>query len=111
MIKFAYLVKRVEGMTFEEFVAHHRERHAPLFASIPEAKQYVRRYTLSHPVPAEGYPAPDYDALVEIWFDDLAAHDTFFASKNYLELVRPDEGTFFIREAVSVLVTAETTVI
>ncbi|TVT01685.1 EthD family reductase, partial [Amycolatopsis bartoniae] len=49
MIKFVYLVDRVPGMTFEEFVAYHREHHAPLFTSIPEARRYVRRYTVSHP--------------------------------------------------------------
>ena len=29
----------------------------------------MRKYTVSHPVPAETYPAPAYDGLTEIWFD------------------------------------------
>ncbi|MFB9930234.1 EthD domain-containing protein [Amycolatopsis halotolerans] len=42
MIKFVYLINRVNGMSFEEFVEYHRDRHAPLFTSIPEAHRYVR---------------------------------------------------------------------
>lgn len=68
MIKFVYLINRVEGMSVERFVEHHREHHAPLFTSVPEARQYVSRYTVSHPVPAASCPAPAYDGVTEIWF-------------------------------------------
>ncbi|MDT0428279.1 EthD domain-containing protein [Streptomyces salyersiae] len=86
MIRFAFMINRIDGMTFEEFVTHHRDRHAPLFTSIPEAQQYVKKYTVSHPVTAESYPSPAYDGLTEIWFESRADHDAFFASKNYEEL-------------------------
>ncbi|NEA40079.1 EthD domain-containing protein [Streptomyces sp. SID11385] len=108
MIKLVFLINRVEGMPVEAFVAHHRERHAPLFLSIPEAARHVRRYTVSHPVPAPGsYPGPAYDGLTEIWFEDWAGHDAFFTSRNYLDLVRPDEGTFIDSASVAVMVTEE----
>lgn len=60
VIRFAFMINRIDGMTFEEFVTHHRDRHAPLFTSIPEAQQYVKKYTVSHshPVSAESYPSP-----------------------------------------------------
>ncbi|WP_370677293.1 EthD domain-containing protein [Pleomorphomonas sp. PLEO] len=111
MIKFAYLINRVEGMSVEAFVDHHRHKHAPLFSSIPEAKQYVRRYAISHPVAAPNYPAPAYDGLTEIWFDSWADHDAFFTSKNYLETVQPDERTFVDHDSVGVMVTEERVVI
>jgi uncharacterized protein (TIGR02118 family) len=111
MLKFAFMIKRVEGMSFEEFVTYHREHHAPLFTSIPEARRYVRKYTVSHPVPAENYPAPAYDGLTEIWFDSWEDHDAFFASENYKKLVHPDEGTFLDRDSTAVMVTDEKTVI
>ncbi|GAA3641512.1 hypothetical protein GCM10022223_71010 [Kineosporia mesophila] len=111
MIKLAFMVRRIEGMSPEEFVRHHREQHAPLFASIPEAKQYVRRYTISHPIEAPNYPAPTYDGLTEIWFDNWADHDAFFASDNYKTLVQPDEPTFVSFETSFSLVTEERTVI
>ncbi|MCP2165323.1 EthD domain-containing protein [Goodfellowiella coeruleoviolacea] len=111
MIKFAYLVKRVEGMSFEQFVTYHRDHHAPLFTSIPEARQYVRKYTVSHPVPAPGYPSPDYDGLTEIWFESWADHDAFFASDNYRTLVNPDEARFIDMTSVRTMVTTEKVVI
>lgn len=111
MIKFAYLINRVPGMAVEDFVAHHRDRHAPLFTSIPEAQQYVRKYVVSHPVPAENYPAPAYDGLTEIWFDSWADHDAFFGSANYRELVNPDEATFIDPASVGMMVTEEKVVV
>jgi uncharacterized protein (TIGR02118 family) len=105
------MINRVGGMTLEEFVDHHRNRHAPLFASIPEARQYVKRYTVSHPVPAEGHPGPAYDGITEIWFDSWADHDAFFASRNYRELVQPDESAFIDMDSVAVMVTEEKVVI
>ena len=107
MIKFAYMVNRVEGMSVEAFVDYHRNRHAPLFTSIPEAKQYVRKYTVSHPVPAAAYPAPAYDGLTEIWFDSWADHDAFFKSENYLQKVQPDEPKFIDFNTVGIMVTEE----
>ncbi|NJP15542.1 MULTISPECIES: EthD domain-containing protein [Streptomyces] len=111
MIKFVFMINRLDGMTTEEFVEHHRNRHAPLFTSIPEARWYVRKYTVSHPVPAEGYPSPAYDGITEIWFDSWADHDAFFTSKNYTELVNPDESTFIDMKSVAVMVTEEKVVI
>ncbi|MGW7247879.1 EthD domain-containing protein [Streptomyces decoyicus] len=111
MIKFAFMINRVHGMTFEEFVGHHRNHHAPLLTSIPEARRYVKKYTVSHPVPAEGYPSSVYDGLTEIWFESWADHDAFFASKNYKELVNPDERKFIDMNSVAVMVTEERVVI
>lgn len=111
MIKFVYMINKVEGMSTEAFVDHHRNRHAPLFTSIPEARQFVRKYTVSHPVAAEGYPAPAYDGLTEIWFDNWADHDALFKSENYINIVHPDESTFIDFNTVGIMVTEERTVI
>ena len=35
-------------MTHEQYVAHWRDVHAPLFASQPDVKRYVRRYVQDH---------------------------------------------------------------
>lgn len=111
MIKFVFLINRAEGMPFERFVAYHREHHAPLFTSIPEARRYVRKYTVSHPVPAENHPLPAYDGLTEIWFENWADHDAFFASENYQKLVHPDEAAFIDLDSVAVMVTEEKAVL
>lgn len=111
MIKFVFMINRIDGMSRERFVDHHRSRHAPLFTSIPEAKQYVRRYAVSHPVPAPDYPEASYDGLTEIWFDSWADHNAFFASENYLTKVKPDEPTFIDFASVGIMVTEERIVI
>lgn len=111
MIKCAYLINRADGMSVDAFVDHHRNKHAPLFTSIPEAKQYVRKYTVSHPVAAPTYPVPAYDGLTEIWFDSWEDHNAFFTSNNYLEKVKPDESTFIDFSTVGIMVTEERVVI
>ena len=111
MIKFIFMINRVEGMSVERFIEYHREHHAPLFTSIPEARQYVKRYTVSHPVPAPSYAGPAYDALTEIWFESWADHDAFFASTNYKNLVNPDEAEFIDSGSVATMVTEERVVI
>lgn len=111
MLKFVYMINRLPGMSVEDFVDHHRNRHAPLFTSISEASQYIRKYHVSHPVPADSYPKPAYDGLTEIWFSSWADHDAFFSSANYLEKVKPDESTFIDFETVGIMVTDEVEVI
>jgi uncharacterized protein (TIGR02118 family) len=110
MIKFAFLINRRPEMTVEAFQHYHREKHAPLFTSIPEASKYVRKYTVSHPVAAVSYPEPAYDGLTEIWFDSWADHDAFFASENYKTRVNPDESVFIDFSNVGIMVTNETVV-
>lgn len=107
MIKLVFLINRLPGMSVEDFRRHHRDSHAPLFTSIPEAAQYVRKYAISHPVSAPNYPAPTYDGLTEIWFDSWEDHDAFFASENYKVLVNPDEATFIDFSNVGSMVTDE----
>ncbi|MGC9440351.1 EthD domain-containing protein [Streptomyces sp. WG5] len=111
MLKLIFMINRVEGMSYERFVEHHRDQHAPLFTSIPEAERYVRKYTVSHPVPAGNYPRRAYDGLTEIWFDDWEDHDAFFASDNYRTRVNPDEARFIDMDSVAVMVTEEKVVI
>jgi len=101
MIKFAYMINRVDGMSIEDFVNHHRHIHVPLFMSIPEVPRYVRKYAVSHPIAVPDQTVPTYDALTEIWFDSLADYEAFFSSTNYLEKVRPDE-TWFTLEGMMV---------
>jgi len=95
MIKFTFLIKKLPGMSLEEFVDYHKNKHAPLFCSIPEVNLYVRKYVVNHPIIAEGFPKPLYDAVTEISFDSFEDFNTFFSSENYLNKVHPDEPNFF----------------
>ncbi|GAA4326897.1 hypothetical protein GCM10023149_30000 [Mucilaginibacter gynuensis] len=111
MIKFSFLIKKLPGMSLETFVDHHKNKHAPLFSSIPEAQQYVRKYVVSHPITEPGSPEPAFDAITDIYFDSFEDYRQFFSSENFLKNVQPDHANFFDERKVVMLTTKETTVI
>ncbi|MBE9583363.1 EthD domain-containing protein [Mucilaginibacter sp. JRF] len=111
MIKFSFLITRLPGMSLDAFVDHHKNKHAPLFSSIPETQQYVLRYVVSHPIIEPGFPEPSYDAMTDIYFDSFKDYHQFFSSENFLKTVQPDHANFFDESKVVMLVTKETTVI
>jgi uncharacterized protein (TIGR02118 family) len=70
MIKLVYWITRRPGMSREEFSRYWREVHGPIGRRIPG----LRRLVQSHPVPHPGdMPAPTFDGMAELWFDDLDA--------------------------------------
>jgi uncharacterized protein (TIGR02118 family) len=103
MLKFTFLIHRIAGMSREEFINYHRNKHAPLFMSIPEVEKYVRRYVVSHPV-----EEAQYDAVTDIYFDSMEDYHAFFSSENYKTKVHPDEKYFFKLDEVVSLVCKET---
>ncbi|WP_462266411.1 EthD domain-containing protein [Mucilaginibacter sp.] len=113
MIKFTILLKKRADMTTEEFVAYHRNQHAPLFKSLPEVQQYVRRYVQGHLINASlpGLPPPKYDGTTELWFDDAASIGKVFAASRYMEIIRPDEEKFLDLQGCDFLICAENEVI
>ena len=113
MIKITILLRRKSGTSHDEFVSHHRNNHAPLFSSLPEVKQYVRRYVQCHLTGDQlpGLPDNHIDGSTELWFDDLAALAGVFQSENYMTKVRPDEEKFLDLHACEFLVGAEHEVI
>lgn len=96
MIKFSILLRRRPGMSHEEFVAYHRQNHAPLFMSMPVVQEHVRRYTQQHTLDATmpGLPPTTIDGVTELWFDDVEAIGAVFTAQSYLETIRPDEAKF-----------------
>ncbi len=110
MVKFMILLRKREGLSHDEFVTYHKTRHAPLFNSLPEVQQYVRKYVQCHtlPVPLAGMPPPAYDGITELWFDDAAAIGYVFASERYMTLIRPDEAKFLDLAGCGFLVCTET---
>lgn len=106
MLKMTMLLKRKPGLSHEEFVHHHVERHGPLFRSIPEAKVHCLRYIQTHPVPLTTDVASnaDYDGTAELWFDDEAGMAAVLGSDTYRDTVFPDEQTFLDHENTLTLV-------
>jgi uncharacterized protein (TIGR02118 family) len=75
MVRLVTLLKRKEGTTHEEFLAHWHDRHGPLIAA-SSAARYVRRYE-QHPAvwpPAgSGLPEPAFDGVTIQEFDSVEA--------------------------------------
>jgi len=113
MIKFSILLRRRSGTSHEDFVSYHKTKHAPLFASLPEVKENVRGYIQCHSlqVVIPGLPAPEYDGITELWFDDVDSIWKVFSSERYLELIRPDEEKFLDLHGCGFLISTENPVI
>lgn len=71
MFKLMGLLRRLEGMTHEEFVAHWKSRHAELARRVPGLRAYKLSVLSTH---FEG-GGPPYDGYGELWFDDRAAFE------------------------------------
>ncbi len=113
MIKFTILMRRIPSMTHDEFVAYHRDQHAPLFRALPEVRQHVRRYVQCHTIAATipGLPPPTFDGITELWFDDVAGLEAVFGSANYMATIRPDEARFIDLHACEFVLATENVVI
>jgi uncharacterized protein (TIGR02118 family) len=93
MIKMLITLKRRVGMSLQEFKDYRRDVHAPLLFAIPEAR-YIRRFVVSYPILAPGFPEPSYDAVVEAWFDSLEDLNALYLSENFQTKVDPDHPNF-----------------
>ncbi|HEC22880.1 MAG TPA: EthD family reductase [Chloroflexi bacterium] len=74
MLKVISLLKRKEGMSFEEFRRWALEEHPPLGRKLPG----IRRYRMS--VVLADDPDLPFDAVSEFWFDDDEARQAAFAT-------------------------------
>ncbi|RYF47407.1 MAG: EthD family reductase [Cytophagaceae bacterium] len=113
MIKFTILLARHKKMNQEAFVSYHKNNHTPLFSSLPEVKQYVRRYVQCHTIPVTlpGLPPPAYDGITELWFDSVEDIAKVFTAESYIKTIRPDEEKFLDLHGCSFLVSTENPVI
>ncbi|SEO03732.1 conserved hypothetical protein [bacterium A37T11] len=111
MFKFTFLIRKIAGMSKENFVDYHRNHQAPLFMSVPEAKQYVKKYIVSHPEIMEGFSTPAYDGITDIYFASMKDFNSFFESENYKLKIHPDESNFINLNEVITLVSNELVII
>jgi uncharacterized protein (TIGR02118 family) len=109
MIKLSILMVRRSDFTYDKFIKHWREVHAPLFAAQLESKKYVRRYIQNYKT-GDALPATtasNFDGIAEIWFDDISGARAFFESDDYRKNVIPDEEAFMDRKRCELLYTHE----
>ncbi len=71
MFKVLILIKRKEGLSFEEFRKYYEENHAPLAIQlVPNLKKYVRHYATAYPDAASMGGDIPCDVITEFGFDD-----------------------------------------
>jgi hypothetical protein len=104
MYKLIALVKRKPGITKQQFKDYFENQHSKLGEKYlpPYCKKYLRRYMEWIPSPMKpGQTAgPDFDCLVEFWFDTEADSKAFEASVSTPELLKfivEDEERFLDR--------------
>ena len=52
-------------------------------------------------------PAPKYDGVTELWFDDVDALAHCFSNPEYIERIRPDEASFLDLERCDFIISEE----
>jgi uncharacterized protein (TIGR02118 family) len=103
MIKLVYCITRKEGMSKQEFLHYWRHVHAPIGAEIPG----IRRFVQSSAIQIMGEPhEPDYDGVVELWFDNEEALLNARRSPQWAASTA-DEANFIDPSRVAYLVTVE----
>ena len=104
MIKRVSLVRRREGMSHEEFVAHWTGRHAEIVRQLPGLRGLrfgvVRRWS-----PEEAA----WDGVGEVWFDTIEDAERAFATEPFLGMLVADRK-LFLGEAQSGFVEERTVV-
>ena len=90
MIKVIAMVKRNPALTHEEFARQWKEQHAPLVSGrLPGLRKYVLNIAFQEP----GGPAPEWDGVVELHFDDIESRQAAFSSAEWLAGERQDSST------------------
>jgi uncharacterized protein (TIGR02118 family) len=69
MLKFMVVVCKRSSMQAEEFRRHLRQVHGPLAMKLPGLRKYVQNF--ARPDPKR--KTPQWDAVIELYFDDWAA--------------------------------------
>jgi uncharacterized protein (TIGR02118 family) len=84
--KIVALVRRKDGMSYQEFVSYWQDHHAHVVSRLPGLRRYVQN-------PAQDGRAWPYDGMAELWFDDVdAIRDAFRSPQS--DDVRADEPNF-----------------
>jgi uncharacterized protein (TIGR02118 family) len=76
MLKFVVVVYKRPGMTSEEFRRHMREVHGPLAMKLPGLRKYMQNFVQND----AKRKRPDWDAVIELYFDDWETMEAAWAS-------------------------------
>lgn len=107
MIKLVYCISKKRGLSDQEFFDYWERIHAPVGARIPGLRRFVQSRRLTIPGDKQ---KPDYDGMVELWFDDV---DALLAARQSPEwkASTEDEANFIDHSKVAYFVSEERVVI
>ena len=88
MFKMIILLKKRPGLTADEFAKYWLDTHAPLAQKMPGLRRYVVNVVRRPP-----NREPDYDGVVELWFDDVDSMKKAFNSPEG-KATQIDTGSF-----------------
>lgn len=99
MFKFIIGGRRRAGMTKSDYNIYVRRIHGGKTLAQPEPSiiKYVQTHIFDSAYgtnEAGWHPAPDFDSITELWFEDAAAMQRELASDHYINVVKPDEAGF-----------------
>lgn len=99
MFKLMTLLRKKDGMSDEEFARYWFEVHAPLARRMPGLRRYVVNLVQKPPG-----REPEFNGVVELWFDDRESMKKAFASPEGVATQRDSEKftsrmvTLFVEE-------------
>lgn len=76
MLKFIVVLYRKPDLSPEDFFANLRDEHGPMAERIPG----LRRYVQNHVLPDPNRSHPEWDAVVELYWDDRDAMEAAWRS-------------------------------
>jgi uncharacterized protein (TIGR02118 family) len=103
MIKLVYCITKKPDLSDNEFFLYWKNKHARIGSRIPGVKKFVQSHRINVPV---GKHAPDYDGMVELWFDSLDALLAARHSREWKESTE-DEANFIDSSKVAYFVSEE----
>ena len=76
MLKFMVVLYKRPGLSSEEFRRHLQDVHGPLAKNLPGLRRYVQNFVHADPK----RKLPEWDAVIELYFDDWQAMEAAWAS-------------------------------
>ena len=100
MINAITIIKKKQGLTYEQFQNYWKNEHAEIVTRSPLVGTYVQ----SHPIYNDELTFEDtIDGIAEIWFEDTNAMRSLAATKEYKD-IQDDEKVFIDGSAVRLII-------
>ncbi len=104
MINAITIIKKKQGLSYENFQNYWKNEHAEIVTRSPLVGTYVQ----SHPIYNDTLTFEDtIDGIAEIWFEDTNAMRTLAATKEYRD-IQNDEKVFIDGKAVRLIIAEDT---